>query len=165
MRPIRRRLVFAAPLIASPAVLPARAQHWLGLGERRGIAAFEETVLPGLRARIDEAAGFEVPITIEWEKVASEEVAGKGEQFTEPEFFTAIYFLPLIEALKSVGRDRMGREALKAGLKRVLVTNGGYHSGPSFQDGTLTIDYRPNYAPADVADRARAIVQVLERGL
>lgn len=162
---VARRVVIAALLAASAWPSPGAAQQRLGLGERRGIAAFEERVLPGLRAQINEAAGFEVPIAIEWERVVSDEVAGKGEHFTEPEFFTAIYFLPLIEALKSVGRDRMGREALRAGLKRVVVTNGGYHSGPSFQEGTLTIDYRPNYSPADVAGRTRQIVEVLEKGL
>lgn len=162
---ITRRVWFAALLASSAWHGPSAAQQRLGLGERRGIAAFEERVLPGLRAQINEAAGFELPIAIEWEKVVSDEVAGKGDQFTEPEFFTAIYFLPLIEALKSIGRDRMGRDALKAGLKGVVVTNGGYHSGPSFRDGTLTIDYRPNYSPGDVAGRTQAIVQVLERGL
>lgn len=162
---ITRRILITALLASSAWAETVVAQQRLGLGERRGIAAFEERVLPGLRAQIKEAAGFEVPIAIEWEKVGSDEVAGKGEQFTEPEFFTAIYFLPLIEALKSVGRDRMGREALKAGLKRVVVTNGGYHSGPTFGEGTLTIDYRPNYSPADVAGRTRQIVEVLEKGL
>lgn len=77
-------------------------------------------------------------------------------------FFTDVYFRPLIQALKAVGRDQMGRVALKADLKKVVVTRGLRGEGQSLQNGVLTRDYRALTAAGDVALCARDIQQTLE---
>ncbi len=141
------------------------AQPRFALPERRGIAAFEERVLPGLRQEVNEAAGFEVPIEIDWPNVVVEPLIGQGERFTEPEFFTDIYFRPLIAALKTVARDPMGRDALKGGLKSVVIRYKPWEEWPVFADGVLTLQWRAWSNPGDVEARTRQIVEALERGL
>lgn len=146
-------------------VEPAAGQQRLGLVDRRGIAAYQERVLPGLLREIHQAAGFELPVEIDWENVVVEPLIGQGERFTEPEFFTDIYFRPLIEALKAIGRDQMGRDALRAGLKRVVVAYKPWEEHPLFENGVLSLRWRAWTNAADVPYRTRQIVEVLEKGL
>lgn len=161
---VKRRAFIAAAACAAWG-LPLAAQQRLGLADRRVIAAYQERVLPGLLREIHQAAGFELPVEIEWENVVVEPVIGHGDRFTEPEFFTDIYFRPLIEALKSITRDQMGREALRAGLKRVVIAYRPWEEHPLFENGVLSLRWRAWTNAADVAYRTRQIVEVLEKGL
>lgn len=144
---------------------PAGAQPRLGLPERRGIAAFEERVLPGLRAEVNEAAGFELPIEIDWPNVVVEPLIGHGDKFTEPEVFTDVYFRPLVAALKRVGADQMGRDALKDGLERVVIRYKPWEEGVVFEGGVLTLQWRAWSNPEEVDRRTDEIVAALEQAL
>ena len=74
--------------------------------------------LPIFKTRIEEAAGVAVPLEIHWDRLCPE-----GESHLFAECWSAVYFEPLIAALKIVGRDAIGREALGPGLKKVIVRN------------------------------------------
>ena len=80
-----------------------------------------------------------------------------------------MYFTPTIEALKSIARDDMGRDALKSGLKRITFcnTSGRYSadSAVSFDSGELTIDHDPDCNVDYVQDRTDVARKQLERGL
>jgi len=52
-----------------------------------------------------------------------------GEAHLYSASWKAIYFEPLIAALKSVAWDDMGREALKAGLRRVVIDSSSGWAG------------------------------------
>jgi hypothetical protein len=52
-----------------------------------------------------------------------------GEAHLYSASWKAIYFEPLIAALKSVARDDMGREALKAGLRHVVIDSSSGWAG------------------------------------
>ena len=69
----------------------------MGLAERRAVIEFETSHLPALKTRIDEAAGFAVPTEIHWDTLCP---AGESRLYFES--WTAIYFEPLIAALKNV---------------------------------------------------------------
>jgi hypothetical protein len=78
-----------------------------------------------------------------------------------------IYFTPLADALKSICADDMGKDALKAALKKVTLTNEGHHSSPSgfsFEKGVLTLDHGLSNI-GDVTDRKKAIEKLLEKAL
>jgi hypothetical protein len=148
---------------------PLAAQTQLGLAERRGLATYREQIFPGLLQEIHAAAGFELPVEVMWDTLA---VQGQGARYNEPGFFTDIYFRPLILALQQITRDQMGKDALKAGLQRVVVRfdpasapASNWPNGLSFTGGTLTINFRPWSNTGDIQPRAAAMVQVLERGL
>jgi hypothetical protein len=135
----------------------------MGLKERRAISEFEQSLFPRLKKDIDAAAGFEVPLDVKWEALAVDDYAHMYD-----ECIPKIYFEPLVQALKAITVDAMGKQALKAGLKSVVVTNSGqYHSssGFTFEGGVLTIDHR-NCTNVDYVDeRAAGIQQLLEKAL
>ncbi len=136
----------------------------MGLVERRAAKEFETKQFPQLKKEVDAAAGFEVLLEVRWDTLATEGQAG-----LYAESWPAIYFEPLITAIRAVGIDDMGREALKAGLKKVVIQNqAGVYYGDrmaTFADGVLTLDHEPCTNVADVKDRSKGIQEALEKGL
>ena len=83
----------------------------MGLAERRVIHEFQTKELSVLEGQVEEAAGFKVPVEVNWDALTPE-----GESRLYAESWRKVYFEPLIAALKAIGGDEMGREALKKGL-------------------------------------------------
>lgn len=136
----------------------------MGLAERRVIHDFQSNELPALQGRVDHAAGFSLTVEANWEALAPE-----GESRLYVESWKAIYFEPLIAALEAIGKDEMGREALKKGLSKVVIANSSANVYPDnwakFEGGTLTLDHDPLTNAADIQPRASKLVAVLEHGL
>jgi hypothetical protein len=136
----------------------------MGLGERRAAKNFETNQLPALKKEIDQAAGFDVPLEINWEQLSPE-----GQAHLYEESWTKVYFRPLVDALKAICVDDMGKEALKGALKKVVIKNSQnvYYGDriATFEGGVLTLDHEPTTNIDDVADRAKGIQAMLEKNL
>jgi hypothetical protein len=135
----------------------------MGLAERRGVERFKNDDYPGWKSRIDEAAGFEVPVEVEWGELA---VADYADSYAE--FFPKVYFQPLVDALSAVTVDDLGKTALREGLSKIVIrNNGGFYStsGISFADGVLTFDHQPHTNIEYGEERAKGIQRILESGL
>ena len=136
----------------------------MGLTERRALKSFQETQFPELKRAIEQAAGFAVPVEVSWDSLAKDDMS-----HLYAEAFPKVYFAPIIDALKSVCTDDMGRDALKKSLKKVVICNTAGHSSSnraiSFEAGVLTVDHDPvcniNYGN----ERLEAIVKILEKAL
>jgi hypothetical protein len=151
-------------LMAAPDVPATReAGQRMGLAERRAVEQFKTERFPEWAASIAEAAGFDVPVEVAWQELA---VADYADSY--PEFFAEVYFRPLVEALRAVTVDEIGRGAARAGLSAIEVKNSGVYyssSGFSFVDGVLTVDHQPHANIGDAAERAKALQRILESGL
>ena len=136
----------------------------MGLAERRAAKEFETKQFAILKKDIDAAAGFEVPVDVKWETLTLED-----EAHLYAECWPKVYFQPLIDALRSVTIDEMGKDALKSGLTRVQVQNTKDTTTSdniaSFSSGTLLLDHKPHTNVDDGAARAKAIQKVLEKNL
>jgi hypothetical protein len=136
----------------------------LSLADRRVVNEFETKLFPALKHRVEEAAGFAVPLEIHWDTLA---IAGESRLFEDS--WPKVYFEPLIGALQTVGDSEMGREAIKTGIKKIVVQNAKSCIYPecwsSFLDGVLTLDHDSITNVADVAGRRNALVKVLENSL
>ena len=136
----------------------------MGLAERRATKEFQEKSLPTLKAEIEKLAGFPVALEIMWDQLAKDD---HGESYDEN--WKKVYFMPVINALKKVARDDMGREAIKAGLKKISFCNskGAYspESAITFVGGEIMIDHDPITNVDYIEDRTSHLVKILERGL
>jgi len=136
----------------------------MGLAERRATKTFQDKSFPALKADIEKMAGFPVALEINWEQLAKESYADSFE-----ESWRKVYFVPVLDALKSICRDELGKEALKAGLKKIVFCNTkdtySAESAISFTGGELTIDHDPCTNVDYVKDRADVVLKVLEKGL
>ncbi len=136
----------------------------MGIAERRATKDFQDRALPALTEQIHKFAGFPVEVEIDWEQLAKEGVA---ERYMEN--WKKVFFTPVIDALKAVGCDDMGREALKGGLKKISFANTSnkYNadSAVTFTAGELSIDHDPDCNVDYVADRADAVKKILEKNL
>lgn len=132
----------------------------MGLVERRALKKFEDEAFPKLQARINEAAGFEVEISVKWETLAED-----GYAHLYDEAFEKVFFKPLLQAIKGVCVDDLGRDALREGLKRVAIQGGS--ASVSFEKGVLSVSYNPvaNLEASDIKERAQTIQEALEKGL
>ena len=144
----------------------------MGLAERRALKEYQDQKFPAVKAALDEAAGFDVPLEVHWEKIAAD---GQASNYAKDYYFTETYFTPLTDALKQIGADEMGRDALKKGLKKVVVTHDpstapatNYKNGWPFKNGVLTINYEAGVNTQDPSahqERVDALVDNLEAGL
>lgn len=136
----------------------------MGLAERRATKDFQDRVLPGLEAELHAAAGFTVALEVAWTELAVEDYAPSYE-----EFWTKVYFTPTLDALRSITRDDLGREALAAGLTKIVFRNSAGHYSPeaaaSFADKVLTVDHSPASNVDDIASRTAYLTRLLEKGL
>lgn len=135
----------------------------MGLAERRAAKEFQDKHFPELQSEIRTLAGFEVPIEVNWDQLAKE---GSMSYYTEA--WTEIFFKPVIEALRQIGRDDMGKEALKSGVKKIELRNasGSYspHSAISFSNGVIAIDHDLSNV-GDTKDRTTYLVEIIEKAL
>ena len=135
----------------------------MGLAERRATKDFQDKHFPDLSKEIQKEAGFPVPIEVTWEQLAVE-----GQSHNYQESWIEIYFKPVIEALRQIARDDMGKEALKAGLKKIEFRNASGYYSPSyaitFVSGALIIDHDLSNV-GDTKDRKEYIVELLEKNL
>lgn len=135
----------------------------MGLLERREIKRVEEEVYPRLKQRVDDAAGFDVPIEVNWPSLAFDDYSQSYE-----EGITKIFFEPLEAALKNIAIDQMGKDALKDGLKKVSISGSDAFSlswSDLFRDGALTLSHSPVTNMHDTAGRTAAIEKALNKGL
>jgi hypothetical protein len=124
----------------------------------RAAKEFQEKRLPGLTQEVRDAAGFDVPVEVDWDALRG------GEQS-----WPRIYFEPLIEALKEIASDEMGQDELHGALKKIVITNRGHvRNGDGmarFDRGVLTLDHEPAINVNDVEDRRHGIRRVIEAAL
>ena len=136
----------------------------MGLKENRFTKTFQDEQFPELKAQIIEAAGFDVAFNIEWDTLFENRFLHLYN-----DSYPKIYFLPLVEAFKSIASDDMGKEALEESLKAIRITNTKDHHNPknaySFADGILTVDHSPILNADKVEDRTKALVDLLENNL
>ena len=135
----------------------------MGLAERRAVERWKNDYYPDWKARIDQAAGFDITVEVSWEQLAEEDYAD-----SYAEFFPKVYFQPLAEALAAVTIDDLGKNALREGLAKIVIRNdGGFYStsGISFTGGVLTFDHQPHANVDYGEERAKGLQRALEDGL
>ena len=161
----RNMLGLAVVLLAPSSAVVAQ----IALAERRAIAAYRQEKWPPIEAAIRKAAGFDVPIDVEWDQLT---IPGDAAYYANDEYYGKTIFQPLVAALNGITADQMGREALRAKLKRIHVRfdektapASNYLNGLSFADGVLDINWRPFANTADVEDRTKALTQIMEKNL
>ena len=139
----------------------------MGLAERRAAKEFETNVFPGLKAEVVKAAGFEMPMEIDWESLQKTD--------TSPDYYreswTKVYFEPMVEAFKAICVDDMGKEALKGSLKKIVIHNkhdiyyGDRWASFDKASGTLTLDHQPTTNVDAMKERKDGLQKTLEENL
>ena len=134
----------------------------MNLNNKRKVKQFEEEEMPSLKESMDDAAGFEVDLDIEWESLIDERV----DEALWFEGWTKVYFQPTTDAFASICSDELGQEALQADLESVVFKNEAGMTGDiSYEDGVLTVDKEPCTNMDKVDKRTESIVSLLESNL
>lgn len=105
----------------------------MGLQERRQMAELKENTLPERSREIEEICGRPVPYEVDW---ASFENDAQALNFLDNIACHRIHM-----ALRTIALDRLGRDALRDGLKTIRLKNVGdlAHRKLDFSDGVLEL--------------------------
>ena len=136
----------------------------MGLAERRAVEEFKTKHLPALQKEINAAAFFEVTLDVKWDTVT----LSPGYSLVDyPEWVTKIYFTPLVQSFKNITIDDMGKQALKEGLKKVVIDGSeGYSYGSfTFEGGELLLKHKPDTNIDNVEERTEGLTKLLESKL
>jgi hypothetical protein len=132
----------------------------MGLLEKRALKAFQDGEYKKMTNEINSIAGFNIEFDVKWETLALEEQSHLYE-----ESFPKVYFTPIINALKEITADDMGKEALKGALKKVVIKNQEqiYYGDRAytFEKGVLTIDHMPTTNIDNIQERSDELTKVL----
>jgi hypothetical protein len=163
---LRRRVLQTAAFILLSTTI-VQAQEKIGLAERRAIASYQQERFPGLEKAIQDAAGFPVAVEVAWDQLA---VPGDAKYYAEDGYFGKTIFEPIAAGLRDVGKDQMGRDALKQKLKTIRVrydektaVASNYEKGLKFEGGTLEVNWRPFANVDNFKERVAAVVQTLDK--
>ena len=135
----------------------------MGLAERRATKDFQENIFPELQTALNEAAGFEVNIEVDWSSIAED-----GMSHLYDSAWSKVFFNPVVEGFKEICTDNSGSDALKESLTKISLCNAsdGYgEEAVSFDNGILKIDHKPFSGIDDEMLRQKAVVCVLEKML
>ncbi|OHX65409.1 DUF6882 domain-containing protein [Flammeovirga pacifica] len=136
----------------------------MGLKERRAIKAFQEEQYPPLKEQINQFAGFDLPLEVQWETMVEDRFAHLYH-----DTYVKIYFKPLIEALKAICIDDFGKNLLQAGVQKVVIKNeGNIHNpetGYTLENKILTINLDPVINADNMEPRISVLCDLLERKL
>ncbi len=139
------------------------AEKKRGLAERRAIKSYQESEFPALEAELRGLLGEEKSLEVDWESFYHQNAAC---QFWADNL-TKVYFRPVIEALKSITADEMGREALAESIEGIKFgnTDNRYSDYARLEGNVLVIDHCPMSNVDDVDTRAKTITRFLEDNL
>lgn len=136
----------------------------MGLQERRAVKAFQDDSYQKLTGEINTMAGFPIEFEVNWDTIALDDYSHMYE-----ECFPKVYFTPLINAVKEITADDMGKEALKESLKKVIIKNEAgnvYGSNAyAFSGGVLTIDHQPFSNVDNITERSEELSKLLMKNL
>lgn len=133
----------------------------MGLAERRATTDFQTNHFKEWERKLHAAVGTAVPVEVDWAQLSKPEYAHLYQEAWEK-----VYFQPLLEAFKEIGKDELGRKALQEGIKKIWIgfTDQSY-SNIRFEDGTLFMDHDPVSNLDYVNDRVQELVKMLEKSL
>lgn len=145
----------------------------MGLNERRFFDLIKEKHWPTIEREIRDAAGHDVPIDVDWDSYNLDPNLGEFVRDREkPERMAAylgVVFRVVPDALREVGRDPAGKDAIRAGLKRIQFGCQKDASARSteykhFRDGVLTYQ-QTGQNSNDCESYKKIVVKELEDGL
>ncbi|MFO0728146.1 MAG: hypothetical protein U1E65_30475 [Myxococcota bacterium] len=131
----------------------------MGLAERRAAKAFQDNKFSAIQKALEDVIGFPVKVEVDWDSIST---ADYGHLYESA--WTKVYFEPLIAAMRSITSDDLGRDALKASLKKITIRDEG-SSWPTYEGGVLALKYLAVSNLDDVDERARTIRELMEKAL
>ncbi len=130
----------------------------MGLAERKLVQAAKDIDFKNFEQNLNKVCGFLPKVDIDWSALENHKDCVWAFENKEQ---NTLLFDPIIEALKSVCSDEMGKTALREGLKAIKIS---FAAGElEFSKGTLFV--RSDIAGMDGAWDFDAIKTKLEKGL
>ena len=110
----------------------------MGLAQRRIVQEYQSSNFGDWKKTFDAVVGFEIPMDVKWDTMQDDDYSKRDDYFT---WYEAVYFRPLTTAFQNLCGDSMGKDAVKASVKKIVIS-GAEGSSPKhskFENGVVTI--------------------------
>jgi hypothetical protein len=136
----------------------------MGLTQKRIVQEFQEGKYAAWKKELNTLAGFDVPMDVKWETMMSDEYDQKDLYF---KWYERIYFRPLMTIFKNLCADQMGKDAVKAGIKKIEIfgNEGTNFKASSFEGGVLVLKHKFHSNESEENDRAKGWQKMIEAKL
>lgn len=135
----------------------------MGLAERRAAKEYQDTTYPKFTTEMKRFLSDKATVDVKWDELAED-----GQSHLYKSTWDEIYFKPIVEAMRQITRDDLGKEAVKASIKTITIRNSKGASSPSaamsFESGDLVVDHALSNV-GDTGDRIEHLVELIEKGL
>jgi hypothetical protein len=138
----------------------------LNLTQRRTLQSFEQKQFADWKAELTKVLGFDVPVETKWDGLF--QGADNMSDDTIIECWTENYLTVSVGAFKGIVADDMGRQAIKDGLKKIILdseTDTTNTSNSTFKDGVFHLKHKSLSYSDSVATRIKAFQAIIEKGL
>lgn len=136
----------------------------MGLAERRIAKDFQENEYQSFLKEVQEIVGKQLAIEVLWDTLSVD-----GMSHLYKDCWPQVYFQPLIQALKTICEDEMGKEAIAEELQKIIIKNeegiSSENKWASFIDKTLVLDHKPTTNINNIEGRAKTVKKLLEDNL
>lgn len=136
----------------------------MGLAEKRSAKEFEDGKYQEYASKVKEILGKDVDIEVSWDQLA---VEGHGNNYAD--FFSKVYFEPLVSSLDSICADDMGKEAVAESLEKIVVKNEADCSNAdkwcAFDGKVITLDHAADRNIDNIDARTTALTTTIESAL
>lgn len=133
----------------------------MGLAQKRIISEYQTSAFPEWKKKFDTVVGFEIPFEVKWDTMQDDAYHDRDRYF---EWYGLVYFEPLMTVFQKLCSDNMGREAVKTGVKKIVIdgTEGTSAKKSTFENGVLTIKHQFNMNTNDEAERTKTWLRMIE---
>ncbi|PTL80288.1 hypothetical protein DAT35_30330 [Vitiosangium sp. GDMCC 1.1324] len=134
----------------------------MGLPERRAIAEYQKNTFPKWQKEFDDFLGYHLEIEVDWPTLGAE-----GQAHVFDQGISAIYFEPLMLALKDIAVDDFGKQALKDGFHKYVISGVEPDDRIFYKFANKTLSYGMTFCNIEnyVNERRQRIVNLLETSL
>jgi hypothetical protein len=136
----------------------------MGLAQKRIVQEFQTTKFSKWKSEFDAIVGCEIPMEVKWDTLQSDKYDKQDQYFA---WYDAVYFRPLKDVFTSICKDQMGKDAVKAGVKKIVIdgTKGHAPEHTTFANGVLTVNHIFSTNIDSMNDRVRVWTKLVESKL
>lgn len=136
----------------------------MGLAEKRAIEELKKGQFAEVVKNIKDITKFDVDVVANWDDFATH-MDGRSDDISR--YFMEMFGTTMVESLKAICADDIGREALQGVLKKITFkcdSNASYsESGFSFANGEVVMNL--TWSGNDIEPRTKAMISLLEKSL
>ena len=133
----------------------------MGLAQKRIVQEYQGSAFGEWKKKFDAVVGCDIPFEVRWDTMQNDDYKNRDDYFT---WYEAVYFKPLMAVFEDLCKDNMGKEAVKAGVTKIIVdgSEGSFPGASKFTGGVFTLNHKFFTNVNDIDARIKGWKKIIE---